>query len=524
MPAHAVAHCVEKTDAYQPAREQFEALLLTLQAPKTQEMTHDELEQLLLTEQRELMRRCLQGHLDERGKGVVSAPVVSACGQAHPHQRTHRRQIESVFGTLRLSRTGFGGRGLDCLHPLDAALNLPPTLQSHRVERVVAESAAKESFDEVLTTLDSYTGAKVAKRQAEEITRRVARDFKAFYEQERAASPKPAAETGQVLVITADGKGVPMIKRDLRPATQAAAETRQPRLAHRLSKGEKKGFKRMATVAAVYTIQDWPRTPEQIVGELRPKPRAVEPRPRPEDKRVWASLVQPPEEIIAQALEEAERRDPEQTKEWVALSDGNELQLGLFLVAAEHYQVKLTIILDLIHVLEYLWRAARAFYKEGDNRAEAWVSERLLAILEGRSSQVAAGIRRSATLLKLSSQARGPVDKCADYLLKYRDFLRYDQYLDAGYPIATGVIEGACRYLVKDRMEVTGARWSLAGAEAVLQLRALRASGDFESYWKFHLEQEQKRHHAKLYADGQPPAIKYEHESKAKTPHLRLVK
>jgi len=155
MPAHAVAHCVEKTDAYQPAREQFEALLLTLQAPKTQEMTHDELEQLLLTEQRELMRRCLRGHLDERGKGVVSAPVVDACGQAHPPQRTHRRQIESVFGTLSLSRTGFGGRRLDCLHPLDAALNLPPTLQSHTVERVVAESAAKESFDEVLTTLDS---------------------------------------------------------------------------------------------------------------------------------------------------------------------------------------------------------------------------------------------------------------------------------------------------------------------------------------------------------------------------------
>lgn len=143
----------------------------------------------------------------------------------------------------------------------------------------------------------------------------------------------------------------------------------------------------MATVAAVYTIQDWPRRPEQIVGELAPKPRAVEPRPRPEDKRVWASVVQPPEKIIAQALEEAERRDPEKTKEWVALSDGNELQLGLFLVAAEHYQVKLTIILDLIHVLEYLWRAARAFYKEGDDRAEAWISERLLAILQDAAAK-----------------------------------------------------------------------------------------------------------------------------------------
>ena len=524
MPAHAVAHCAEKADVYQPAREQFEALLVTLHAPKTHEMTQDQLEQLLLTEQRELMRLCLQGHLDERSTGVVGVPVVAADGRTHPHDRAQRRQIGTVFGTVTLSRTGFGLCGLRSLHPLDAALNLPPTHHSHTVERFVAESASKESFDEVITTLDTYTGAKVAKRQAEEITRRVARDFNAFYEQERAVSPEHAAETGNVLVLTADGKGVPMIKRDLRPATKAAALARQPRLEHRLSKGEKKGFKRMATVAAVYTIENWKRTPAEIVGELEAKPREVEPRPRPEDKRVWASLAQPPEEIIAQAFEEAERRDPEKTKEWIALSDGNELQLGLFLVGAEHYKVKLTIILDLIHVLEYLWRAARVFYKEGDKRAEAWVSKRLLAILEGRSSHVAAGIRRRATLLKLSPPARTAVDKCADYLLKYRDFLHYDEYLAAGYPIATGVIEGACRYLVKDRMELTGARWSLAGAEAVLQLRALRASNDFAPYWEFHLEQEQKRHHKKLYADGQPPAINYEDGPKAKTPHLHLVK
>lgn len=521
MPAHAIVHCAEDADVYQPAREQFEALLATLHAPKTREMSQDELEQLLLTEQRELMRRCLQGHLDERATGVVASPVVDADGRAHRHQRQQKRKLETVFGTVTVSRIGFGGRGLPSLHPLDAALNLPPTHHSHTVEWFVAENAAKESFDEVVATLGAYTAAKAAKRQTEEITRRVAQDFNAFYEQERAASPEQAAGTGPVLVITADGKGVPMIKRDLRPTTQAAAKTRKPRFTHRLSKGEKKGFKRMATVAAVYTIKDWRRTPDQIIRELEAKPREVEPRPRPEDKRVWASLAQPPEEVIAQAFEEASRRDPEKRKEWVALSDGNKLQLGLLLAASADAGVKLTIILDLIHVLEYLWRAARAFYQEGDQRAEAWVGNRLLAILQGRSSLVAAGIRRSATLLNLSPRARLPVDKCADYLLKYRDFLRYDEYLAAGYPIATGVIEGACRYLVKDRMELTGARWSLAGAESVLRLRALRASGDFAPYWKFHLEQERKRHHAKRYADGQPPTIKYAPEPEM--PRLRLV-
>ena len=191
MPAHAIAHCAEKTDAYQAAREQFEALLVRLHAPKTHEMIRDELEQLLLAEQRELMRRCLQGHLDERGKGVVSAPVVDADGRAHPHQRRQTRGIETVLGPVTLARTGFGGRGLQSLHPLDAALNLPPTHHSHTVEWCVAESAAKESFDEVLTTLDTYTGAEVAKRQAEEITRRVAQDFNALNKSVPSALARP---------------------------------------------------------------------------------------------------------------------------------------------------------------------------------------------------------------------------------------------------------------------------------------------------------------------------------------------
>jgi len=150
------------------------------------------------------------------------------------------------------------------------------------------------------------------------------------------------------------------------------------------------------------------------------------------------------------------------------LVDGNETQLSLLLCAAADYGVELVIILDLIHVLEYLWKAARALNGDDRTAIETWVRERMLEILRGRSSVVAAGMTRSATLRGMSSEERKPVDDCAHYLLKYSDYLHYDQYLAKGYPIATGVIEGACRYLVKDRMEITGARWSLEGAEAVL--------------------------------------------------------
>ncbi|HEX2718309.1 MAG TPA: ISKra4 family transposase [Gemmatimonadaceae bacterium] len=524
MTAYAAALEPAQADAYLSAQEQFNSIIIQLRSQQAQQMTHSQLEQFLETDGRELLRLMFQAHLDERGPGAVSEPVVDATGHSHTHQRLHSRSIKTIFGAVTITRQGYGGRALESLHPLDAQLNLPPENYSHTLQQRLAEAAAKESFDEVVATIHQQTGLIIPKRQAEESARRSAQDFELFYARQRAQTAPEVKATSDILVISADGKGVPMLKADLQAATRKAAEERKPRLNHRRSKGEKAHTKRMGTVAAVYTIAPFVRTPAQIVRELEPVRDTAPARPRPEDKRVWASIKHPPETIIAQAFEEAHRRDPKQTKQWVALVDGNPLQLGLLLCAATDYGVELEIILDLIHVLEYLWKAAWVLHAEGDQEAETWVSQRLTEILRGRSSQVAAGIRRRATLRGLSAKQRAPLDTCANYLLKYGKFLRYDRYLAAGYPIASGVIEGACRYLVKDRMEITGARWSLAGAEAVLQLRSLRASGDFEQYWGFHLQQEYKRNHQFHYAEGRLPTPKTKPEGKAKGSHLKLVK
>ncbi len=522
MAACAAALKPVQADAYLPAQEQFNSIISHLR--ETSRMTHRELEQFLDVDGREILRRIFQGYLDERGPGAVTEPVIDANGQEHTHRRFHSRSLTTIFGEVTLDRQGYGGRSLPSLHPLDAELNLPAESYSHTLQRQIAEATAKESFDEVVITIRHQTGVTVPKRQVEESARRASRDFELFYEQQRSHNAREVKKTGPILAITADGKGVPMLKSDLREATRKAAEERKPHLKHRRSPGEKTKTKRMSTVAAVYTIEPFLRTPAQIVSELAPLHEALPPRPRPEDKRVWASVKQPPEKIIHQAFEEAERRDPKHTKEWIALVDGNETQLDFLQLAAKDYGVELVIILDLIHVLEYLWKAAWAFHAPGDRAAETWVAERLAEILRGHSSLVAAGMRRSASLRGLSEVERAPMDDCADYLLKYREFLRYDQYLAKGYPIATGVIEGACRYLVKDRMEKTGARWSLAGAEAVLRLRSLRASGDFDEYWEFHLQQEYKRNHEVRYEKGRVPPPNPAPASKAKASRLRLVK
>jgi hypothetical protein len=189
----------------------------------------------------------------------------------------------------------------------------------------------------------------------------------------------------------------------------------------------------------------------------------------------------------------------------VALVDGNRHQIDCIEAQAEQRQVSVAVVVDLIHVLEYLWGAVWCFFSEGDAAAEGWVRDRAQAVLEGGARDVAAGIRRRATTAGLSTSKRKKADACARYLVNKADYLDYPTALAAGWPIATGVIEGTCRYLVADRMDITGARWSVDGAEAVLKLRAVRSNGDFDRYWQWHLDQERRRVHEARYADGVIP-------------------
>ena len=509
----AVAPQLQPEDEFAASREQFTQMEAFLMSDEAHSKTHSELE-------RELLRRLYQAHLELRAPGEAAVAVRDSQGQVRQPSRRQKRGLETVFGEVRVERLGYGGEGLQSLHPLDADLNLPPELYSHQVRRRAAEEAAEGSFDKVVEALSKTTGAQVGKRQVQELVGRAAQDFDAFY-QERQAGALAPSESGSILAISVDGKGVVLRGEDLREATRQRAEASEHKLQKRLSKGEKRHAKRMATVAAVYTIAPQVRRPEEVMRVLAPQPQREEgKRPRPQHKRLWASLEKRPEEVIEQALGEARSRDPTGRKSWVVLVDGHRSQLKTLLRCLRRSGVGApTIVLDFIHVSEYVWKAGMALHGEVHPKLEGWVSEHLLSILRGRSGYVAGGIRRSATRRGLEGKAREAVDRCANYLLKNAGYLKYDTYLAKGFPIATGVIEGACRYLVKDRMEVTGARWSLAGAEAVLRLRALQASGDFDAYWHFHERQESLRNHAERYAEGKVVPVRG-----PKRPHLKRVK
>lgn len=486
-------------DDFASAREQFEAVVGRLRSDAAGGLTHAELEDVVAREGREIQRRLFQGYLELRAhREEVLDSVHGADGTERTHHRQATRGLAVLFGTVSVLRMSYGARGASSLRPLDGALNLPEEKYSHGIRRLAALEAIRGSFDQTVESVERQTGVPVPKRQVEELVVRAAKDFDAFYASGRSAPVE--ASVGDLLVLSLDGKGVVMRKEALRELTQRRAEEAEHKLSRRLSPGEKKNRKRMATVAAVYDLAPEPRMPWDVIADLRPVRDVARPRrPRARQKRVWASVAKEAAEVTEQVFAEALARDPERRRRWVVLVDGDRHQIERVRAAARGLGVKVTLVVDFIHVLEYLWKAAWCFFESGDRAADAWVTERAGWVLAGRSGEVAGGIRRKATLGGLDEAKRKGADDCADYLIAKRAMLRYDEYLPAGLPIATGVIEGACRHLIGDRMDITGARWGLEGAEAVLRLRSLRSSGDIDDYWRFHLEREHERNHRALY-------------------------
>jgi hypothetical protein len=496
-----------RDEAFAGAGEQFTETEEWL-AGEAAGLHHAELEEQLEARGRELMRRLFQGHLDllaarEERRGDVAGEDGVVRTRA---ERGRARPLVTRFGQVRVSRIAYRSPGLPNVHLLDAGLNLPEEKHSHGLRKLAAVEAARGSMEAAGAAIARATGVTIGKRQVEELARRCAAHVEAFY-LHRVTGPAP---DGCPLILTFDGKGIVMVPGALRPATAKAAASAEGKLATRLSPGEKNGRKRMAELACVYDAIPVTRTPEDVISTPAQKRRTrkaqaaahkkkQKPRePRARGKWLTASVTDDVPAVIAAAFDEAERRDPAHQREWVVLIDGDNTQIEAVAAEAASRGVTVTIVIDFIHVLEYLWKAAWSFFDKGEPAAEEWVAHQARKILQGKSAQVAAGIRRRATTYRYAGPERAGADECARYLQNKEKYLDYATALEKGRPIATGVIEGAARWLVKDRMDITGARWGLEGAEAILKLRALIATGDFDAYWRFHLRREHERiHHAK---------------------------
>ena len=483
--------------AFTASHARFAAMVDWLAGDRAAGMTHAQIEDRLHTDGLALLCQLFQDSLDLRAEHEARLDEVVDAGEVvrGTAETGRERLLATRFGNVVVSRIAYRRRGHADLHPADAMLNLPAEKHSHGLRRLAAIEAARGSFDDAAAAIERACGMRVGKRQVADLATRAVADVDAFYV---AHAPEPTPDD-DVLVMTYDAKGVVMRPDGLREATAKAAASQK--LGTRLSKGEKRNRKRMAEVTAVYDLTPVPRTAADILPADDQRRDRTVPAPKAAGKWLAASVSDDAAAVIAAGFDEAARRDPDHKRTWVALVDGNAHQIDRIRAEAKARKVSVPIVVDFVHVLEYVWKAAWCFYSEGDPAAEQWVRTQARQILVGRAGIVAAAIRRKATYHGLDPGERRNADTAAAYLLAKKPYLDYPTALANGWPIATGVIEGACRHLVKDRMDITGARWGLPGAEAILKLRALISNGDFDQYWTWHLTQEQQRIHNSRYLD-----------------------
>jgi len=481
--------------AFARSREAFAQAERWLAGPEAAGLDHAAVEDQLAVRGREMQRLLFQDYLDGRAaaeprRAQVTGPDGICRRRAEPG---HTRPLASVFGPVTVTRIAYRAPGVRNAHPADEQLNLPREKHSHGLSKLVASAAARGSLAAACAQVRAQTGCTLGTRQCGQLARAAAADFDGFYAARR---PPPGAAPGDVLVLELDAKGIAVRPGQQRPRSARAARTAVPKQDGRLSRGEVRTRKRMAEVAAVFDLTPVPRTTQDI---LEPGPRP--PGPRAAGKWLTASIAARAAAVAAAAFAEADRRDPDRQRTWIALADGNKDQIRWIRAQAAARGIDIPVTIDVIHVTEYLWDAAWCFFPEASPGAGPWVRDRLGAILDGRARQVAAALRADSTAdPALSAAKRKAAARTAAYLETNAPFLDYPRALAAGWPISTGVIEGACRHLVKDRMAITGARWGIQTAEAILKLRALHANGDLDEYWNWHLHRERERNHPLSYA------------------------
>jgi hypothetical protein len=476
-------------------------------------VTLDAMEALVAGQGRELLRGLVQLALDGQAEREVRVAQVTG-EDGVPRTRAghgHGRPVVTRLGEVRVRRIAYrsGIRGVPSLFPRDAVLNLPPLGYSWGLQRLAEMFCRAGSYERAHEFVLAATGVSIGKRQLEQITMAAAADAERFYQDrlQDHAAPAGAGEEQEgslpPLAISADGKGVAMLP-EARRRRARAPEQKVRTFGKRAGTGEKKGHKRMAETGAVFdvAVPDGPaRTPEQV---MRPAGGAGGKKPpRAENRWYTCDITAGRDVTIGKILAEADRRDPGHARTWIALVDGDVHQLGLIQAGAAARGVTLAIVIDFIHVLEYLWKAAWCFHPPRDPAMEDWVTAQALDILHGRAADVTARIARLAEdhPPRPGGEHARIIRRTLSYLQNKQAFLDYPRALANGWPIATGVIEGACRHLVADRMGITGARWGLEGAQAILWLRAINASGDTDTYWTWHIAQEHQRNHLSRYQD-----------------------
>lgn len=471
------------------AEVEFEEMQKYIQGASQRGETIYEVECSLWERVRKLGWEMLRAYVAMQGTGDMGESLTLEDGRkVRRRPELHSKRYVSVFGELEIERVVYGQRRKQKFEvvPLDARLELPEGDFSYLLQDWNQAHCVEQAFDKASDSMGRILKLRQGVRTLEHMNQEMATGVEEFQESQ---GPPPRAQEGELLVVSADHKGIPM--------RRGPDDTRPVDPKH-LQKGEKKNKKRMACVGAAYTVDRHIRTAEQVMNEVMREQVEAE-RPKPQHKRLRAELtrevngevVEGRHQVFRWLRQELEQRSPRGRKQVLFLSDG---ERTLQDCAGEHFAEWWVIqVLDLMHALDRLWDVAHCFYPEGSEEARAFVEERLERLLLGQVDGVIRGLRQMSTKRRLKGNRKKTITQVTQYYENNRERMQYDHYLLCGYPIGTGPVEGACRNLIKDRMERTGMHWTVPGAQAMLHLRATYLNGDWDAYSQHRISRETER-------------------------------
>jgi hypothetical protein len=464
-------------------KQDFQALIEFVTNAESKTRTAYEVELTLFRSLLALGADLLRLFFVQRAAEPPQEPVYEPDGTTLSDHSMRRTTYFSVFGKIQFRRHYFYEAGKEGVCPLDAELSLPPRCYSDLLRDWAEYCTTTESYDESNHVLKRILDLSISKLALETGVQEDAVDVEAFYEQKPVPLPQ---EEGSILVVQADGKGVPMVR-----------EETAPRVARR-GKGKKRTKKKEAVVTAIYTIEPYERTPEEVADRLmreleeneddQDRSETDSTRPAPVGKEVRATL-DGKDTAFERLVHCVAQREGDHIQHRVALTDGADALQS----QVEDRLSTFTLVLDIIHVSEYLWDAANALLGEKHPDRNAWVKERLLLILSDKTEDVIQDLESHLPSPSLSESQRETLSTTLGYYQRNLPHMRYGSYLARGWPIGTGVVEGACGHLVKDRMERSGMRWTRAGTQALLDLRAVRTNDDWDDYQTFHRQCQHQR-------------------------------
>jgi len=457
----------------------------------------DYVERSVLASVLQIGHQALQLFISLQGDGDLGEHIQTENGQtARRSQEKSSTTLRSIFGQHTFDQFVYapGKNKAICLRPISARMSLPMHRWSFLLQELSQMLDVDQAYDQAMKNLGRFLGSRFSVDTAEQINGRMGVSAGEFL------ADLPLPEEGseaELLVATADCKGVPLVNSDREKVAAFDTAKKNP------------GNRRMATVTSVYSVDPHVRTAEDITAalfrdELDPDSPKT-PRPRPVNKNTTAHFPEVADdgaggEVAISGIhvgmawimhQVALRRRCGQVL--IVLMDGQE-SLWQTMKLLFNFCSRTVPVLDILHVLVYVWKAASLFESE-DSRRRAFTRARLLRILRGEVSGVIRGLRALGTRRGLSGEKRKSLRRICSYLEKNSDRMRYDEYLRLGYPIASGVIEGACRHLVKDRMERSGMRWTLEGARSMLNVRAAFQSDHWQAFMDWHMANEIKNTH-----------------------------